>query len=71
MDLSIRNNIRVAESVSMELQAVFANILNHNQWLDPYGLAPYGPGSFGALPGPAQEQPGANRQIELGLRVRF
>jgi hypothetical protein len=76
MDFSIRKNIRVAESVSLELQGVFANIFNHNQFLDPNGLSETGLppnfGGFGTLGGgSAQEEPGGNRQIEVGLRVRF
>jgi hypothetical protein len=74
MDFSIKKNIRVAESISLELQGVFANVFNHNQWLDPVGageMGLFGPGSFGALPGSAQEQPGGDRQIEVGARVRF
>jgi hypothetical protein len=80
MDLSIRKNFRVTEGISMEIQGVFANVFNHNQFLDPDGfyasyLAPIDssqPGSFGTLSGgSAQEEPGGNRQIEVGLRVRF
>jgi hypothetical protein len=78
MDLSIRKNFRVAEGISMELQGVFANVFNHNQFLDPNGFflsglfSGSGPNGFGALTGgSAQEEPGGNRQIEVGLRVRF
>jgi hypothetical protein len=76
MDFSIKKNFHVTESVSLEFQGVFANVLNHNQWLDPDGNAAAalfeGPTGFGALNnGSAQEQPGGNRQIELGARVRF
>ena len=71
MDFSIKKNVRVAESISLELQGVFADVLNHNQWLDPVGLGLFNTGGFGALPGSAQEQPGGNRQIELGARIRF
>ena len=72
MDFSIKKSIRVAEGISMEFQGVFANILNHNQWLDPQGMALYAPGSFGNLLGSAQAPPvGGNRAIELGFRVRF
>jgi hypothetical protein len=74
LDLSIRKNIRVAEGISLELQGVFADVLNHNQWLDPVGggaMGLFGPSTFGALPGSAQEQPGGDRQIEIGARVRF
>ena len=35
LDFSIRKNIRVAETVALEFQGNFVNILNHNQWLDP------------------------------------
>jgi len=80
MDLSVRKNFRVTEGISLEVQGVFANVFNHNQFLDPGGL--YGsylspidssaPGSFGTLSGgSAQEEPGGNRQIEVGARVRF
>jgi hypothetical protein len=66
LDLSVKKSIRVAESVSVELQGIFANVLNHNQWLDGnfYGL--YNTGGFGALGGEA-----GPRNIEAGLRVRF
>lgn len=76
MDLSVRKNFKVAESVSVELQGVFANIFNHDQFLDPNGFfetgLPPNFGGFGTLAGgSAQEEPGGNRQIEVGLRVRF
>jgi Carboxypeptidase regulatory-like domain len=72
LDFSVRKSVRVAESVSMEFQAVFVNILNHNQWLDPgqpWGL-PFG-SSFGTLLGSAQENLGGNRAIQVAGRVRF
>jgi hypothetical protein len=78
MDFSIKKNIKVAESVSLELSGVFANVFNHNQFLDPNGSFASGlfsgsaANGFGALTGgSAQEEPGGNRQIELGVRVRF
>lgn len=66
MDFSIKKNIRVAESVGLEFQGVFANVLNHDQWFDGF---PYlgSPTTWGALGG----QTGGPRQIELGARVRF
>jgi hypothetical protein len=67
MDFSIKKNIRVAESVSLELQGVFANLLNHNQWTDNY-LGLYNNGGFGSLGYAGEAEP---RNIELGLRVRF
>jgi hypothetical protein len=76
MDFSIKKNFRVTEGVSLEFQGVFANVLNHNQWQDPLGNAAValfeGPSGFGALNnGSAQGQPGGDRQIEVGARVRF
>ncbi len=68
MDFSVKKNIRVAESVSMEFQGVFTNILNHSQFLDANFNYLGSPSNFGALPG----QPGAGpRNIELGVRFRF
>jgi hypothetical protein len=72
LDFSIRKNFRVAESVALEFQSVFVNVLNHNQWLDPsqpWGL--FSPTTFGALLGSAQENVGGDRAIQLGARVRF
>ncbi len=74
MDFSVRKNIMVTEGISMELQGVFANVFNHNQWLDPSATGTTGlfsPSLFGALPGSSQEQLGGDRQIEVGFRVRF
>ncbi len=74
VDFSVKKSVRVAEGISMEFQGVFANVLNHNQWLDPTGFFPMGlfnPGAWGALPGSAQGQKGGDRQIEIGARIRF
>jgi hypothetical protein len=72
LDFSAKKNILVTERFSLELQGVFANVLNHNQWLDPIGTTGlFGPSTFGALPGSAEEQIGGIRQIEVGARVRF
>jgi hypothetical protein len=67
-DLSVKKSIRVAESASVELQGVFTNVLNHNQWLDSnFGSVYLGnPGGWGALGGEA-----GPRNIEAGVRVRF
>ena len=72
MDFSLKKNIRIAESVSLELQGVFANVMNHNQWLDPIGTTGLFDGAdpgggFGTLTA-GEAQP---RQIEIGGRVRF
>lgn len=69
MDFSIKKNVRIAESVGLEFQGVFANVLNHDQWFDGFPYAgPNGVSSYawGALGGQAQP-----REIELGARVRF
>ena len=72
VDFSVKKEVRIAESVSMEFQGVFANIFNHNQWLDPVGLSLGFPSSFGNMLGSAQPPfVGGNRQIELGARVHF
>jgi hypothetical protein len=72
LDLSVKKSIRVAESISVELQSVFANVLNHSQLPDPLGMALYSRGSFDNLLASAQAPPvGGNRRIEIGARVRF
>jgi hypothetical protein len=72
MDFSIKKNFQVKEGISLEFQGVFADVLNHNQWLDPEGTGlDQGTAGFGALPGSAQEQLGGDRQIEVAARVRF
>jgi Carboxypeptidase regulatory-like domain len=70
MDFSIKKSIRVAESVSVELQGVFSNVLNHNQWEDPdFSIGLFsGAGGFGVIPGENSNTP---RNIEVGLRVKF
>jgi len=65
MDFSIKKNIRIAETVSFELQGVFANVLNHMQWLDSFGCL-CNTGGFGALGGEASP-----RNIQIAGRVRF
>ena len=71
-DFSIKKNILVTEGISVELQGVFANVFNHNQWTDNY-LGLYqgtiaSPGGFGGLGANGEAEP---RNIEVGLRVRF
>ena len=68
VDLSIKKNIRVTERTSAELQGVFANVLNHNQWTDNYPCL-CNPGGFGSLGGISGEA--SPRAIEVGLRFRF
>ena len=72
VDMSVKKNIRIAERVSLELQGVFANVFNHNQFLDPQGMSLGSPGSFGNMLGSSQPPPvGGNRQIEIAGRIRF
>jgi Carboxypeptidase regulatory-like domain len=67
MDFSIKKNIRVAERVGVEVQGIFANLLNHDEWGDGYpGL--YNPAQWGAQGGQVASNP---RAIEVGARVRF
>jgi Carboxypeptidase regulatory-like domain len=68
MDFSVKKSVRLAESVNLEFQGVFANVLNHNQWTDSYITGLYNPGGFGALGYNGEGEP---RNIELGARVRF
>jgi hypothetical protein len=77
MDFSIKKSIRVAEGINLEFQAVFANVLNHNQWTDNY-LGLFNTAGFGALGfntapfnGIGVNGEAEPRNIELGLRVRF
>jgi hypothetical protein len=65
MDFSIKKNIRIAESVGLEFQGVFANVLNHDQMFDGFPCL-CNPGGFGSIGGEA-----GPRNIELGARVRF
>jgi len=71
LDFSIRKDVRLTESVGLEFAGIFTNIFNHNQFLDPWGMAMYSPGTFGNLLGSAQEVAGGNRSIQVGARVRF
>ena len=70
MDFSMKKSILVTEGVNMEFQGVFANVLNHDQFLNGFSYLG-NPAGWGALGGSAQEQTGGNRIIELGARVRF
>jgi len=65
LDFSVKKSVLVAEGVNIELQGVFTNILNHNQWLDGFP-ALFNTAGWGSLAGEA----GA-RNIEVGLRFRF
>ncbi len=70
-DLSVRKNVRVTEGIALEFQTTIADLFNHDQQLDPWGMGLFGQSTFGSLLGSAQENPGGNRSIQLGARVRF
>lgn len=74
MDFSIKKSIHVAETVNLEFQGVFANVLNHNQWTDNFPCLCFAPafGSVGGGTGPLNVSGEAEpRNIEIGARVRF
>jgi hypothetical protein len=66
MDLSLKKTFRITERVNTELQAVFTNVLNHNQLADPT-LDISNPSSWGVI----TTQANTPRQMEFGLRVSF
>ena len=71
MDLSVKKLFKITERFSTEFQAVFTNVLNHNQFGDPTGdyLDTSNPAGWGVLPGTVTST--SPRQIELGLRFSF
>ena len=66
MDLSIKKNIRVSERFSLELQSVFSNVLNHNQFANPT-LDLADPTSWGVI----NSQINPPRSMEFGIRLNF
>jgi hypothetical protein len=66
LDFSVKKNVRITESVNTELQVVFTNVLNHNQFLDPI-LDLTDSAGFGAI----TTQGNIPRQMEFGIRVNF
>jgi hypothetical protein len=66
MDLQVKKNIHISERFSTELQAIFSNVLNHNQLADPT-LDLTQPAIWGVL----NSQVNAPRSIEIGARIRF
>jgi Carboxypeptidase regulatory-like domain len=75
MDLSIKKAVNITERVSTEFQIVFANLLNHDQLLDPI----LDTSNFGAWGSSLGEGDNSNnnggqrtpRTMEFGFRVRF
>ncbi len=66
LDLSIKKNVKITESVNAEAQIVFTNVLNHNQLLDPI-LDITSPDTFGAI----TTQGNVPRTMEFGIRLNF
>jgi hypothetical protein len=66
VDFSVKKNVMVTERFSAEVGAIFTNVFNHNQMLDPF-LALSDTADWGALP----QQANNPRHIEIGLRLRF
>lgn len=66
LDLSVTKNVRISERFSTEFQAVFFNVLNHNQYGDP-ALDISNPAQFGTI----TSQLNGPRQIQLGLRLNW
>jgi len=71
LDFSAKKNVKLTERIGLEFQGVITNILNHNQFLDPWGMGMFDQSTFGNLLGSAQETLGGNRSIQIGARVRF
>ncbi len=71
MDLSVKKLFKITERFSTEFQAVFTNVLNHNQFGDPGGdyLDTSDSTGWGTLPGTVTST--SPRQIELGIRFSF
>jgi Carboxypeptidase regulatory-like domain len=71
-DMSAAKSVKVAESINLTFQAVFQNVFNHNQFLDPVTLGLYSPSNFGALynssPFGTNSTP---RNFQLAARVSF
>jgi hypothetical protein len=71
MNLGIKKNIRIRESLNAEASVTINNVLNHNQLLDPTlnasGLTSDAAGSFGAI----SEEGTIPRRMEFGIRVSF
>jgi hypothetical protein len=73
MDFSVKKNIKITERFNTEFQAVFLNIFNHNQFLDPWGMGMFSSGTFGNLfnTNPNTGVTAEQREIQLGIRVNF
>ncbi|HEX8895074.1 MAG TPA: hypothetical protein VF783_17215, partial [Terriglobales bacterium] len=78
MDLSVKKMFKITERVNTELQFVFTNVFNHNQWGDPLfqNLQSGTASTWGTLPGSVTALlPLGNatfmRQIQFGLRISF
>jgi hypothetical protein len=66
MDMSIRKNLKVFESTSLEFSGIFTNIFNHNVFADPT-LDISNPSGWGVV----SAQGNVPRQIQFGVRASF
>jgi len=66
VDFSVTKNIRVSERFGLQLQSIFTNVFNHNQFFDPL-LDLTNVSSWGVL----SAQGNNPRQMQLGLRLNF
>ncbi|HKS66704.1 MAG TPA: carboxypeptidase-like regulatory domain-containing protein [Candidatus Acidoferrales bacterium] len=66
VDFSVTKDIRLTERFGIQLQSVFTNVFNHNQFFDPL-LDLTNVGSWGVL----NAQGNNPRQIQLGARINF
>jgi hypothetical protein len=67
MDMEIKKEFKITERFSGEIQTIFVNIFNHNQFGDPNLDLSAGPSGFGAIGGQANTP----RQMEFGARISF
>ncbi len=66
LDMSIRKNVKIWESTSLEFSGILTNILNHNVFANPsFSLA--SPNSFGVV----NSQGNSPRSIQMGVRASF
>ena len=74
VDVSVKKMFRISERFSAELQVVFINMFNHNQWGDVYGdyLDSSNPSGWGTLPGSVTNGTDSYmRRMQFGIRVSF
>jgi hypothetical protein len=68
MDMSIRKNVKVSESTSLEFSGIITNIFNHNVFANPgVSIASGSVATFGVV----NSQNSASREIQMGVRANF